>query len=86
MSCLWGLCLEQGGCKRERRSEQWPWQSKAFICWLGPGCLGSGVRWVGGFRVIEWFGLEGTLKTIWFQPSAVSRDISTRRAHLGAVP
>ena len=24
---------------------------------------------------MEWFGLEGTLKLIWFQPPAMSRDI-----------
>ena len=28
------------------------------------------------FRVIEWFGLEGTFKTIWFQPPAIGRDTS----------
>jgi len=25
-------------------------------------------------RIIEWFGLEGTLKIIWFQPPATSRE------------
>ena len=27
------------------------------------------------YRIIEWFGLGGTLKLIWFQPPAMSRDI-----------
>ena len=27
-------------------------------------------------RTTEWFGLEGTLKTIWFQPPAMGRDTS----------
>ena len=26
-------------------------------------------------RIREWFGLEGTLKVIWFNPPAMSRDI-----------
>jgi len=27
-------------------------------------------------RIMEWFGLEGTLKLLWFQPPAMSRDVS----------
>jgi len=27
-------------------------------------------------RLIEWVGLEGTLEIFWFQPPAISRDIS----------
>ena len=35
-------------------------------------------------RFTEWFGLEGTLKIIWFHPPAMSRDISHQPRVLSA--
>jgi len=45
--------------------------SDRFCLFLCPGCRAVWARMgtTGGFRIIEWFGLEGTLRIIWFQPS-----------------
>ena len=63
---------------RVKQTENFRWQGTATTARLGgqPGAADCGEQSSLDHRTIEWFGLEGTAKTIEFQPPAVGRDAS----------